>query len=317
MSNHPGAWEGIEFLIYGENPLVPMQIEQLIVKAIPNIEKIIESFDDYNDAYDYAKANSNSGLLILVESDDHQYLSDVADNLSKPFEQVNGWKPSVFLVSREKTSKEGFKFFAENKSCIGYESFEDLKDQNRVGKIFEELWKSFRDNFEAEILPDALQNSLISISLENGIDSESDQFIQRSSILISDALNVSWLESISLKWYSILRFLDKNSSSSISNQIFLKKIVEFSEYGIDTNDRKSIYDFIYGKENDLLKRICASIDLMNARRKEGRIDSFFDEIESINKRKTGLVKKIIDNRQVFNNIALDISNHNTKKLKIG
>jgi hypothetical protein len=101
------SWEGIEILIFGEEPILPMKIERQIAAAAPYDEIRLESFESFEDALDYCNKSKKVGLFFFIgKNQSINYWSKLFDVLSLPYVSKTEWPAlSVIIYENSVTDK--------------------------------------------------------------------------------------------------------------------------------------------------------------------------------------------------------------------
>jgi len=140
------AWAGINIVVYGKTPLLPMQLEQAIAQASPANEVRIDSFEDYDQAYDFCKAQKNIGFIFVLENSGEVLAADVFRQLGVHYES-KGWPCFGVLLHEKEKTMMGYLSLQKNKNLIAYHPVQDLLDGDKTFNTISEVWKSFVSKF--------------------------------------------------------------------------------------------------------------------------------------------------------------------------
>ncbi len=210
MSMHTRAFGEMHILIYGQDPLVPMKLEQTFAQARPADEIRFDSFEDYDQAYDFAKENKSVGLVFLLENCGEMDLNSVYKQFSKLGEQQD----TCFgvLIHDGQESFKGLRAMKDNDHLIAYYDVNDLLDADKAPFLLKEIWEKYQEAFEKQVIPSALAQTYRSMALLH-VNEEELSFRQRLCTLLTGEMNVSWKEGFLLKWHPVLEVLQKDEGN--------------------------------------------------------------------------------------------------------
>lgn len=286
MGRHERAWSGLGILVYGQTPMVPMQIEQSIAGASPNNEVRVDSFEDYEDAYNFSKEKGDIGFIFLLEDCGKLPPADVFKQLSRPYEN-RGWKSFGVLVHNGVESIQGLKILRDHPQIVDYVSVEDLKDKVKTAALLDQIWEKFYKGFESSLLPQPLQETLWSVA-QKELSEDSRHFIDRVSTILASKLNVSWMESVALRWQPVVATVEKLDKTVIEPHPTIQNICKLAE----PLPLKSLKDVVASKE-PLVKRINTAALIMDQLRKTGMLENELTVIATMNKPGAGAMIKHI------------------------
>ena len=266
MGLHERAWSGLNILIYGSTPMLPMQIEQSLASVTPNNEVKFDSFEDYSDAFDFSKDK-----ILILENCGKLPVADVFSQLAKPYES-KGWPCFGVLIHDGTETFNGLRTVKKDSRFLNYVSKEVLLDSKSASEFLMNLWNQFSASFEEKIIPQALQETLISLAKEK-MTEESIHFLDRVSTLVSSNLNISWIESVALKWAPIVSSVQEKHSNAISPHMTLQQICGMANF----SGPDSILEVIKAK-NSLCSRIMKVSLLLNEMREKNKLA---DELQSL------------------------------------
>lgn len=279
MGLHERAWSGIKIGIFGASETLPMQIEQALATATPNNEVAFESFEVYEDAFDFCKRSKDVGLLIILENCGKLPSDQVFRELGKQYES-RGWPCFGVLVYENKESFVGLRQLKNNSRLLDYISAEALLDPKQNSLLLSQIWNNLIKAFNDAIIPKALQESLIA-EADTIIGHESIAFQDRVSQLLQSGLNVSWLETVALKWHPIVDPIQKRNHAMLSPHTGLKSISEIANPTADlkTDD----FSTIIASKEPLVKRIMALTHAIDQSRQNSSLDNAIRLIATANK----------------------------------
>ncbi len=213
MSMHTRAFGEMNILVYGQDPLVPMKLEQTFAQARPADEIRFDSFEDYDQAYDFAKDNKNIGLVFLLENCGEMDINSVF----KQFSKLGDHQDTCFgvLIHNGQESFKGLRAMKDNDQFIAYYDVNDLLDADKAPFLLKEIWEKYQEAFEKHIIPNALAQTYRSMALLH-MNEEELSFRQRLCTLLTGEMNVSWKEGFLLKWHPILEILEKDEGKVLS-----------------------------------------------------------------------------------------------------
>jgi hypothetical protein len=226
MSLHSHAWQGIRIVILGKEPLLPMKIEQSISSLSPFSEVILSSFENYDDAFKFCKNNGDVGFLILSENCGDAPFQSVFRELAKPYE-IHGLPCFAVILSNGTSNPYSALAVGKTPKLIDYIPYTDLIDPTKVATTFESLWVKYTLAFENLVLPSPLQQLFIS-QAEAILGIAVLHFQMRLLTNISAASNISWIESVALKWHPVLTAIEKSTKTLLEKQETLKTLMDIT-----------------------------------------------------------------------------------------
>lgn len=216
---HTRAFLGLNILVYGETPLLPMQIEQGIAQATPEHELLVDSFESYDDAYDFTNLKKNVGVAFILENSGELDPAQVLRELSNASKELGYFVIGV-LVHEGSPSIKGYKTLSDNRQFIRYIPSSSLTEPGICKSLMNELWETYSALYEAELIPEPLKTSIYSV-VEKEFDHDSRAFYERTVRLISTNLNITWLESIAVQWAPVEMIVKEKCPEVIQpHQIF-------------------------------------------------------------------------------------------------
>lgn len=213
MSMHTRAFGEMNILIYGQDAMTPMKLEQTFAQARPADEIRFDSFEDYDQAYDFAKENKNVGLVFLLENCGEMDLNSVF----KQFSKLGDHQDTCFgvLIHNGDETFKGLRAMKDNDQLIAYYDVNDLLDADKAPFLLKEIWEKYQEAFEKQVIPSALAQTYRSMALMH-VNEEELNFRQRLCTLLTGEMNVSWKEGFLLKWHPVLEVLEKDEGKVLS-----------------------------------------------------------------------------------------------------
>lgn len=308
MGLHERAWAGISILVFGKSETIPMQIEQAIAEASPGNEIKVESFEDYSDALDHCKNKRDVGFIFLLENCGEMPTQSVFRELSKPYES-NGWPCFGTLLFEKTETISGLRALQDCPNLLSYQSYSDVLDSKKTAESLNDLWIKFSAAFEKRIAPIALQETLISIATER-VSLESIHFSDRVSTLLSGNLNVSWIETVALRWSPVLSYVREINESALKPHIALGEICNLARYN---GDRSSVVAIASAKQS-LVSRISATVEFLNDKREKGVLVEELKLLGTLAKPGApALLRHTVALRDRINQIATEESGNSLKR----
>lgn len=291
MALHYKAWNGTKILILGNTPTLPMQIEQNLSGASPANEIRFESFENYYEAYEECKKNSQYGLIILLENQGSLPILGCFNNLAKFYEEKKGPCFGILLYENEE-SVNGHSIVRFSKGKIlDYLPARNLLNLDKAAHVLNEVWLKYIDAFENYIAPERLIHSIYEIIKSEISDSER-VFLDRTITLLSQKLNLSWWEVLGLRWNHIMLSLKKCDPLLWATLIELKKLCKLENLDSQVGNINELTNL----STSLYERACSFILQL---KKAYRADKVFDFLKSIEisarPGSPGLIKQIHKN----------------------
>lgn len=267
MGIHEKAWSGLNLVVFGKTPLLPMKLEQALAKASPSNEVRIDSFEDYDQAFDFCKAQKNVGFIFMLENSGNAGAAATFKQLASHYE-TNGWPAFGALLHEGERTFAGYQAAASQPNFLTYQCVSDFLDPSRCANSVNELWYKFVSAFEASVIPEKLQETLRSlVSSEFGTDDF--QFTERATTLLVSQLNISWVENVAIRWSPIVELLKKTTPSALAPNEALVQIATLAS----SKNRFSDLGQAIRSEGSLCARVSAAIHGLNIARKNGTIES--------------------------------------------
>ena len=311
MSRGTQSWKPMGFVVYGAEPLVPARIEQQIANAMPNQEVSIESFEEYEEALDHCKKMANIGVIFLHEKCGEHKIETVFKQLAKPY-QASGW-PVIGAVIRKSAgldSISALKAIRSIPSIIGYYSEDDFNDPTRILEMFSELWDSYIEMVRQELIPSALEESFSAL-LDTTNSSEDKVFYDRISELLSQPLNLSWMERFQVRWHYLFNSDEKINPAVISPHKALKKIV--LDNNDDLNSAMSLMEIMNSKTSLAVRTITTTKKIVDAAR-NGTIENLLLEARTeARPGRPGLLRHLAAQSETILTIHQDTYHHGQQR----
>jgi hypothetical protein len=268
MGRHEKAWAGLNILVFGKTPMLPMKIEQAISSASPANEIRVDSFEDYDDAYDFSKARTNVGFIILTENCGGLPIDNVFRQLSRPYEE-RGWPVFGALVYEGKETFVGLRTVQKLRNILCYLPVSAILESSQVASTLDDIWSKFTDAFEEAVIPVALQRTFLSIASPS-LSSESVRFISRVSTLLCSNLNVSWIDQVAIRWGFVVESVRSLDPKAIEPHASLERICKLAHS--DTLKNAQVPEIIASSET-----LCARIAMLSSALNVARIESRLSE----------------------------------------
>jgi len=268
MALHEKAWSGLNVLVFGKTPLLPMKLEQSIAAAAPAIETRIDSFENYDDAFDHCKAAKSVGLIVMTENCGELPIEHVFRQLGTHYEAKGVPCFGTLLYEKEK-SFLGYQALQKNDRILSYLPTTALLNPADTPSTLMELWSSYSKSFEETLAPNKLKETLISLASTN-IGADSIEFMRRTTTLLTSNLNLSWLEIIALKWVHVVDELKANQSQALHPNRGLVELARMAEF-----DHREGGDLVQiaQKKNSLCSRTAQTIHTLNKARLDGTLSN--------------------------------------------
>lgn len=256
MSMHTRAFGEMNFLIYGQEPLVPMKLEQTFAQARPSDEIRFDSFENYDQAYDFAKDNKNVGLIFMLENCGEMDINSVY----KQFKAQSEFQQTCFgvLIHNGQETFKGLRAFKENDELIAYYDVNDLLDIDKAPFLLKEIWEKYQEAFEKQVIPTALAQTYRSMAMIHSTEEEI-VFQQRLSTLLSGEMNVSWQEGFLLKWHPILKVLCKDENNLIKANQTLNQLYQH----IQPTESHSTIEGVANSQQGIAAKIIIATNLLS------------------------------------------------------
>lgn len=278
MGIHEKAWAGLNILVYGKTPMLPMQLEQAIASASPENEIRVDSFEEYDTALDFAKDSQSVGFIFILENCSELPVADVFKQLSKPYES-KGWPCFGILLYEKTESIKGLRTMQECDNIIGYHSVESILNRAKTANTLNSIWEKFNASFQEKIIPIPLQQTLLSIA-EAQINQVSMHFRDRVTTLLSSNLNISWVETVSMRWNPIINAIKSTKQgNAIDPHVTLVQICLLSDPLPETEDFLGIAN----AKASLCSKVVTLTNLLDKKRSEGLLHAFLQQLGTISK----------------------------------
>lgn len=277
MGLHERAWSGLGLLIYGKKPLLPMQLEEAIGAANPNNEIRIDSFEEYDDALDFCKTKQNVGFIFLLENCEKLSAHDVFLQLARTYE-TKGWPCFGVLIHEGVETLSGLRIMQRCPELIDYIPSADILDTTKTANTVNNIWNSFIKAFEKNIIPTPLQDTLLSLAKTTATQ-ESLHFMDRVSTLLSTNLNISWIDSIAIRWNPIVSIVENISKAALTPHNTFMQICQLASFDSKLKDISSIT----ASTIPLCARVCAMATFLDENRKKGSLTEVLQTAGTLSK----------------------------------
>jgi hypothetical protein len=244
-----------------------MKLEQALAAATPANECKIDSFENYADALDHCKESRSVGFFLVSENVGELPLADVFEQLARPYE-AKGFPAFGALLHEAGESFIGHRLLQKSSRVIDYLPSSSLLERSNTGETIDRLWNRFIDSFESSIIPLPLQQTLVSIARAR-LDDASRNFRDRVSQLLSANLNVSWLDSVALRWAPVVTAVQAMAPDALKPHSMLTQICAQLDASAST---KNIEESIASKA-PLASRVSRVCELLDQARMTGSLES--------------------------------------------
>lgn len=312
MSMHTRAFSEMHFLIYGEDPLLPMKLEQTLANSRPSDEINFDSFESYEQAYDFAKDNKNVGLIFLLENCGDKSINSVFEQLSKMTEKQDTCF-AVLLHNGEESFK-GLRALKDNEKLIGYYDVNEMLDENKTAFILKDIWQKYQECYEKTLIPSVLAQTYRSLAVLHAKE-ETINFSSRLTTLISGEMNISWKESFILKWYPTLQIIKEHEGAVLSSNVKLQALFD-SIFSGELSDKT--LDTIASSEHDVAKKITAAVERITSSFIKSSTESLLsEELKQVTPRSKALTRILKKHELRINELSSQCqSKHNLSLLKV-
>lgn len=308
MSMHTRAFGEMHFLIYGQDPLVPMKLEQAFAQARPADEIRFDSFENYDQAYDFAKENKNVGLVFMLENCGEMSLTSVLTQLSKQTELQNVCF-GILLHNGEESFK-GLRAMKDNNQFIAYYDVNDLLDPDKTQFLLEEIWSKYQEALEKTVIPVALAQTYRSIALLHQGE-EDINFTQRLCTLLSSEMNLTWQEGFALRWFPVLRILENDERSLLQANKQLMSFYEIIKPSIKFNSLLEIAN----SEIGVAQKVASATTLVSDSARSGQLEQFLSkELKEVSPRSKALLRILKRHQQRILEFSNYSSNQNSSRI---
>ncbi len=285
MALHSKSWSGVKILVFGATPMIPMRIEQSLAVADPSNEVNVDSFEDYDQAYDFCKTQQNVGLIFMLENAGKAPPLGIFRQLAKPYEDSRGPCFSVLVHENGETLQGHSSIRFSKGKIIDYVSATALLNPVTAYPILTELWKKYIDSIQEFIAPEALTLAIHEI-VEPILSSADRILIDRVANCLSQKLSVSWWEALAIRWESTLKALEQADPTLWKT---LKSLQQLTQRATSDEAIKTSGDLFQSKAA-LATRVASFIQLLI---KHPKPEHFLNEITSLSKPGApGLIKQV-------------------------
>lgn len=267
---HTRAFGEMHFLIYGQDPLVPMKLEQTFAQARPSDEIQFDSFENYDQAYDFAKDNKNVGLVFMLENCGEMDLNSVFKQFSKQSENQDVC--FGVLIHNGQESFKGLRAMKDNDQFIAYYDVNDLLDADKAPFLLKEIWEKYQDAYEKLIIPSVMAETYRNLALLH-LSEEDLSFRQRCCNLLTGEMNVTWKEGFALKWFPTLEILAKNESDVLNANKALQEIYD----SISSSHSSQNLTEIANSESSIATKITTAVLTLATEASKNNLDAFLNE----------------------------------------
>lgn len=257
MATHARAWAGIDILVIGSTPNVPMQLEQALAGADPSNETVFESFEKFEDAYDFCKSRGTVGLLLVLENCGNHPPLGVFQQLAAPFETKQGPCFGVLLHDNEETIAGHSTVRFSKGRILSYVSIQEILSISGSRRFLNTTWDLYAHAVEDTIAPEALRTAIYSI-VEKSLSEEKRILLTRICNSLVPRLTLSYWEMLGIQWWPIMNALKQEDYKLWETQETLRKLCKSVEPSPSIGD----VDAIVTSKASLAVRVSAFIRLI-------------------------------------------------------
>ena len=291
MKLHSKAWDDINILVFGDIPGLPMRIEQLIVGRVPSLDTQIESFEKYDDAYNFCKENKNTGLIFMIDNGE-LLIYDIIKQLSTHFESIMPICPCVLLTD-DHPSFSAMRAMKECENIIDIQKYKDFENTATLDVVLVEIWNKYVNVMSNKIwggesLQDLVINeAMIALGLDNY------GFCRKVLTMLSSGVNLSWFEKIKSDWSLFLKKCPNINSFTIANPAIKALINE--NFSLSLNS----IDSFMKSDKKLSVKIEFAIEFLLEAKRNNNLVSTLQEIGISTKLSSPTLLRIIKQNQAF------------------
>jgi len=228
MALYPQVWKNIEVLIFGPLQKTYLAIKTHIEKEASPLSIQLEHITHFEEAFRHCKNTKNVGFIFLIEPEsDPDKLIHSFHELCQPYE-TRGFPCFGVLLYQDQKTILGYQIKEACPHIIHYLSIEQFMHPKNASLTLKLLWKRYYKAFEAYILPERLQESIIETA--EGLDAEDLHFLDRVSLLISSEFNSSWLDQFALRWTPLVYSIPFNHQKFLNPHQNLRQILQIQEF---------------------------------------------------------------------------------------
>src|SRR5688500_10249290 len=142
MGTHKRSWSGMNLVVFGSSPTIPMKIEQVLSQVSPTNEVRVESFENYEEALDYCKKQKSVGLIFILENCGPFLPKDVFEQLARPY-RSRGLPAYGVLIHEKGESIFGLRTLRNNEDFLEYLPLNSLIDSKIATETMEKIWQNY------------------------------------------------------------------------------------------------------------------------------------------------------------------------------
>jgi hypothetical protein len=279
MGLHERAWEGLKVVILAKKPMMAMRLEQAIATASPATEVQLSSFESYEQAYTFCKHQKDVGLIFVHENAGDSPFLSVFRELAAHYDNSGLPAFGVVLFDQEPS---GFaeKAIGKNPHLLDYISTSSFFDDGKVHETLRAIWSQYVTTFEEQVLPRALQSSLLAVA-EEKLGAEGIHFLLRLTTNLLSDVNISWLENVAATWAPFLSVVRTSAPAVLTPHEHLTRFIELCQ-GEPVRDIKTLSVFLQGKA-PLCKKVTHLASYLEDQRKRGTLEEQLRELAKLSK----------------------------------
>jgi hypothetical protein len=299
---HTKAFGEMSILIYGQDPMVPMKLEQSFAKVRPSDEVNIDSFEDYNQCYDFAKEKKNIGLVFLLENCGDLTLNSVFDQFVRT--QEESLVTFGIIVHNGTETFKGLRALKSHDKFISYYSVEELLDETKAHYIMQEIWQKYQEEYEKILISAPLAQTYRSMAL-HFTSPEEIHFKDRVCTMLTSQMNVSWLENMVLKWYPVLSTLEKHEPHLLTTNENLYSLYK----SMKTDQTHTCIETIANHEMPITHKITNATDLLYTKAHSKELHEYLKTtMEKVSPRSKAMLRILKKSQDQVISFATNIEN---------
>ena len=196
-------------------------MEQAIAGTNPSIEVQLSSFESYDEAFQFCKSQQDVGFFLIHENSSQASFQIIFRELGSTYKNHDLPAFAAILYSGT-TNSFTEKTVGKNFQLLDYVDVESILNSEKTHETLQNLWTLYANAFEESVLPKGLQRSITSSIVEEELGVDGVHFLMRLQMNLVSDLNVSWLESVGIKWSPFLRVVDERVLAMLRDQQLLE-----------------------------------------------------------------------------------------------
>jgi hypothetical protein len=291
-----------------------MKIEQTIAAAFPAMEVQLNSFEEYEEAFQFCKDERDVGFFLISESVSTAPFLSVFRELADLHQ--GSLTPAFGAIFHENEPQAySAKLVGKNDTLVDYIPVTDLLDPKKVSFTINSLWASLVEAYQKTVFSKDLQASILSVA-ESEIGVDAVHFLTRVAANLTSDLNVTWTESIAANWGSILALVSARQPALLKPHERLLAIID--SCGIESSMDETNLVSMLGSKESLIRKTVALAGFLEKSRSEGKL---VDSLRSLASRgKPGapkLIRHVAKNSERILEMASDAQSlHQERKIAL-